>query len=476
MKRTHTLLILGLALPLAAPGAALARTGSLTLGVATSFDAQEQTYDAVVDPDNPDIIIIEERIEEYRALGFTPSVGIVSTGKDDRLELRLAPTFKYDLEESDTDWDANILLAAEKAFSQNWQLRASNSFIRSDYANQLVVDDPEQLFPEEPVDLGDAELADDPGRERYWRNTSRIDSSHSYGDDRSAGIGVDYTILRNESASSTRTEFDRYSLRLSNGHRLNPFWKSLAGFSLVRGEYQEEQRTVREGSEPLNDDLWEYRANIGFENDSFRLNRLLFNVSYTGARYDADDRVESDIYESQLTWRREWSRTWSSALGGGATYYDDGNQDGWGGNGLIDINYRERFSSAGFSLTKGYDVDNFSGSNESSLVDSWDARLRASHQLLESLSIDGQLSYRHEERSFPVLLPSEQDGIFEELRDGYTEERYAAAVGMSYSFLRYYRARIGYTYTEQDSDRPGEDYDDHRVLVSLSWQQEWLRW
>ncbi len=468
MKLCKTMLLLSLALPLSLPDAGLARTGSLTLGLATSYDYQERTNDAVADPDSPGIIITEDSIEEYQSLGLTPSVGIVSAGKDDRLELRLAPTLKYDLEESDTDWDANILLAAEKAFSQNWQLRASNSFIRSDYTNQLLVDDPEQLFPEEPLDLGDPELSDDAGRERYWRNTARIDSSHMYGEDRSAGVGFDYTVLRNESDSSTRTESDRYALRLSNGHRYNSFWKSLAGFTLVRGEF-EEQDNIRPGNiAPPSDDVWEYRANIGIQNDSFRLNRLLLDFSYIGGRYDDDLRTDSDIYQTQLVWRREFSREWSTGLGGGATYYDDGNQDGWGGNGLADINYQNRYSSVGFSLNKGYDVENFSGSNETGLVDSWDARLRATHQLLESVSIDGQLSYRHDDRSFPVLLAGEDDG--------YTEETYAAAVGMSYSFLRYYRARLGYTYSEQDSDRPGNDYDDHRVLVTLSWQQEWLRW
>ncbi len=476
MNLAITSSIILIACTVSLPQTSFARTGSLVLGLSTGYDYQERTYEEWASSEGDEVQPISERKEKTEALGITPSIVIVSEGKDDRFELRLAPSIKYDLEESDTDWDADIILAAEKNVTKNWLLRARNAFIRSDYANELIVADPSQPFATEQLD-GPA-LSGESGREQYWRNTASIDSSHSYGEDRSAGIGFDYTVLRNESSASSRDEYDRYALRLNNGHRYNSFWKSTAGLSVVQGDFEEQepQEAFGELVPAPSDDVWEYRVNLGLENDSFRLNRLLLNYSYVAARYDDDNRFDNDIHQTQLSWRREISRQWSSGLGAGFSYAENGDSDEWGGNGLIDISYQNRYTTTGFLLTKGYDVDNFSGNNESGIVDFWDARLRASHQVLESLSIDGQLSYRNNKRSFPIQLATEDPAVFDSMRDSYTEELYAAGLGLTYSFLRYYSARLGYTYSEQDSDRPGEDYDDHRILVTLSWEQEWLRW
>ncbi len=60
--------------------------------------------------------------------------------------------------------------------------------------------------------------------------------------------------------------------------------------------------------------------------------------------------------------------------------------------------------------------------------------------------------------------------------DKYHDDLYIAGTGLSYTFLQFYTASVDYTFTKLDSDRAGDDYDDHRVLLTLSWQKELFHW
>jgi hypothetical protein len=55
-----------------------------------------------------------------------------------------------------------------------------------------------------------------------------------------------------------------------------------------------------------------------------------------------------------------------------------------------------------------------------------------------------------------------------------TEETYDAGLTVRYGFLRYYTLAASYRYT--DYTAPGDEYDEHRVLVTLTAAQEIFRW
>ena len=103
---------------------------------------------------------------------------------------------------------------------------------------------------------------------------------------------------------------------------------------------------------------------------------------------------------------------------------------------------------------------------------------------MKILLLGGWLGYRYEDRAdpavalarvltsdVPIALADEEDSLEE-----YNKERYVAGANMRYDFSRYYSASLNYTFTHQESERIGDDYDDHRLLLTLSWEQEWLRW
>ena len=463
------------ALLVALPHSSLARTGSMTVGLATSYDYEDRQYDGFLDSEGEEVA---GRTEKTEQVGLTPLITLVSEGQTDRVEIRLAPTLVYDLRDSETDWDADIALIAEKVLSQNWRVSGSNTFLRSDEHSPDFLDITEPDTPA-AASTDDLTTSAELERERYWQNTLATDLFYTYGEEREAGIGLDWTVLREDDSDAVDLDdYDRYALRLTNEYRFNPFWKNTARLALIRGEYPDSSGGATIDAEDFDRDLWEYRAGIGIENNSFRLTSYLLDYDYIGARYDELDPTQVledvDIHSLRLTWRREISQQWSVALGGGPTYVrPDIRDDEWGGNGLAEINFRDRYTTIGLLVESGYDVDDFSGTDELGLVEYSEARLSASHQFLERLTLNGALIYRQESRDLPVTATTDTP---DSIADDTTEDLYAASVGLAYSFLRYYRLGLDYTYSQLDSDLPGDDYDDHRILLSLSWEQEWMRW
>jgi len=72
----------------------------------------------------------------------------------------------------------------------------------------------------------------------------------------------------------------------------------------------------------------------------------------------------------------------------------------------------------------------------------------------------------------PLVLAGDNAGQLEE----YHNDIYTVGAGLSYNFKQFYTAGISYTFIRQDSDRIGQDYDDHRLLLTLSWEKELFRW
>ena len=64
---------------------------------------------------------------------------------------------------------------------------------------------------------------------------------------------------------------------------------------------------------------------------------------------------------------------------------------------------------------------------------------------------------------------------FDEL-EKYHRDRYQAGLGINYNFLQDYSASIIYRYTKQESDQAFDNYDENRLLLFVSWQQDLLRW
>ena len=216
-------------------------------------------------------------------------------------------------------------------------------------------------------------------------------------------------------------------------------------------------------------------------------NPLRLTYNYIGASYDEPLRGDSDIHQARFTWIREYSEQLTSRFGLGPSYEKtEGRDANWGGNGVAELSYQGQHNSLTALVDKRYDVDNFSGTSRRGSVDSWNARLTYTHQPLEDLNLNAYLAYLYEDREDTIVGVSRviaggdenqqiTESEFDEL-EKYHRDRYQAGLGINYNFLQDYSASIIYRYTKQESDLTFDNYDENRLLLFVSWQQDLLRW
>ncbi len=490
MATQKTACTLGLLL-LLTPAISLARTNILTAGLSTSYDYDNQQYERVaVDPQVGTVVTAaDSRDDDTSSLALRPLLRWNSNSQDDQFELRAAPSIRYDLIDSESDWDADFALSYARSLTRAWRISAADAFVRSDSY------DPEgersAYTPATENQNTSPELAANRGRSRYWRNTANAASEYQYGQDSLVRLGFDYEVLRNdESEVLSYEDYDRYVVTFTDNHRYNPFWTTGVEVSFVRGEYDENtvlaapatlDGTILPEADPGlagnlgTSDLWEYHLLTRVENTSFQHHRLGLAYTYVGTAYDEELENDQDIHELQATWRHDYSQRVTTTLGGGPSYIKTESQDAtWGGNGIAALDYRLEHGGLGLAVEKGYEVDNFSGTDQRGVVNFWNTRLYANYQVVEDVTLTGLLEYRHEDREDPTVTSTATPTAT--TLGEYTNEQFTAGGGLTYAFMRYYSAALHYTFIRYESERIGEDYDDHRLLLTLSWEQEWLRW
>ncbi len=453
--------ILGL---LTVPGTSYSRVNSLTGGIGTYFDYSDRSYDAERRDSN-----------DYRAIGLEPMINFVSTSEKDRYQLRASPSIKYDLDNEETDWDSNVLVAADRFVSERWQLRFADTFIRTDYydgntnsASQPV--DPSTGVPE----IYDPTLSTNLNRRRYSRNTLYVASNYFYHEDSSFRMSFNYnTLIYDDSGIDRYNDYDRYAFNLLDEHRFNPRWKTTIDLNYVIGDYDEVPDVILQNNE-LSRDLKEYRLLLSVENDSITHNPLSLTYYFINTDYDSILRDDAYINQVRATWRRDFSPHLYTRLGGGPSYTKvEGSDANWGANGIAELNYLIEHGFLNFTLDKRYGVENFTGDFQRGAVDTWDSSFSFGYQLQQDLRASGSLTYIYQDRSnqFSEIVNENVN-----LPDSYHTDEYIAGAGLAYDFWQFYTARIDYTYINQDSEIPGDTYDDHRIVLTLSWQKELYRW
>lgn len=454
---------------------------SLTAGLSISYDYDKRQYEE------------EDRGDDvYQQISISPLILYeYSPNSFDIYSARIEPSVRYDLEESETEWDYNDLLVTfQKTLTKHWTVDGSNSYLRSDSQESERESSTFETSEQEVSETRDSqtvgpELSDDPGRNRYWSNNLQLGTDYTYKEQSLVHLGFGYSVLRNDSANDNYVEYedyDRYVFNVSNEHQYSIAWITIIDLSYILGEYDEIGTQAEEGADitvdNLSNDLKEYRFSATLENHSFRQDIFSLDYEYIGSKYEEELQNDSDIHQGRLTWRRQYSPQLSTTLGAGPSYEKtEGHDANYGGNGFANIRYRMRNSLISFELEKDYDVENFSGTEERGSVDIWVARLFGNYRLTRNLTIDGRLSYANETREEPIAVTvdaAETDGAV--TIEEYTQERSEAGLGLSYNFLRYYTASMNYSYAIQQADRSEDEYDDHRILLTLSWNQEVLRW
>lgn len=422
------------------------RTNSITLGIGSSVDMDER------DSDNG--------TEDYQKISVSPLFHFQSLGQKDDFQLYIKPSFKNDLESSESDWDANVFVEGNKKISKSWSLGVSNLFVRSDYYGEAVQGGSPQ------GDTETANLSPDEGRRRYVKNTAKINSQHVYGDKKKISINFEYSLLRNkESATRNYDDFDRYSLAIEQDHRVNVFSSVGYGLEYVYGDFEPTNREIAVRDDDAEEDVQEYRGSMFVAVHPDKKNDVIIDYNFNVFTYDTGSN-DSSINNVQLQWKNHCSKRVNTTLGAGVSYIAEENEDAiWGGNGLGGVEYLSKKGSVLFSIEKRYDVENFSGSDQQELLDIWDISVRAKHRLTKKLNTSAKLFYTYEDHDFNSASNS-----------GYTSELFGGDLGFELQFAQYLYASLHYYYLQKESDYKEDEYDEHRVLFSLNWRKEVARW
>ena len=142
----------------------------------------------------------------------------------------------------------------------------------------------------------------------------------------------------------------------------------------------------------------------------------------------------------------------------------------------------KQYEHASYSLQadKRYETQNFSGTEESGLTDTYNVRANMTVQATQALGFDffGRYSWESEMDPQGEYLDA-LGGVPSTTATGdltYDTDVYELGIGMRYSFARWYTAGVKYTYYVSDGQLDTDQYTDHQVLFTLSATKELWHW
>lgn len=463
-----------------------ARETTLTGGISCSYEFNDRTYHLEQD----DNMTAEEaaRTEkekneqnDYNRIRVSPLILLVSESETDLFEIRFNPAIRYDVDDDDYDMDQNFFAGFEKELTKKLSFSVSEQFVSSDYQN-VTWDGLDETTTEDDTDPS---LTTDIGRRKYWKNTAKLSSKYRYGDDRHFGMGLSSIVLRNDedAGQSYYNDYDRSEIFFKNVHRFDVRWKTSFDVKYIQGDFEEDIEDDETATEdPVSRDLQEYRLNATLENNSLRHDPVFFTYGYIGARYDDPLQVDDDVHQGMVKWQHFIDEEVYTIFGVGPSYMTSESDSGsWGVNGIAAYNHQSRHTILNIQIEKLYDVDNFSGNDERGVVNSWVASVKLNHQLLEKVGFFAGSAYTYEDRNYSSNYLENNETTDSSVddtegKDDYHVDTIIGYAGLQYSFMENYSLQLKYNYLYKDSDRNDKNYDEHRVVLALSWQEDLFQW
>lgn len=518
-------------------GEALARQNILIGEISIGYDYQEREYDeqdsrtslAATAGETTDAAAEalrrnnEIREGDARALFATPRFRFSSRETDDLIELSYAPTFTYDDVYSSTDTGHDLNVLAEKNLSKEWLVHASNSYFYgddtvTDYQRRTgpIIDAPEQPSTPAEVGAGATEtvrpLTENYGRREYWRNDLEMRTDYTYAQDSVVSAGYNFGVLRNVSDEvDGYSDYDRHEGIGRLSYRFTRQWNAETELRFVKGIYDEttlttitpgvtatESESTSSGgvavpvtaptitSEEFDDDLEEYHGRLRVNYD-WRAHDVFFGrYAYSTTDYVSTLREDSAIHVLTAGWDHDFSNHLRMTLSGGPTFvtFDESDNE-TGFNAYAGLTWDLVHSAFNASTSYTYEYENFDG-RRTGLAKIWRNELGYEYRFTEAIRARVDAGYEvsdHEEpRTTEEIIviantagESATSSAAAQDHFSYQEDSYDVGLKLTYDFLRYYSLSTSYRYANFQSDAE-QDYDEHRVLVTLTASTELFRW
>ncbi|WP_028581043.1 porin family protein [Desulfogranum japonicum] len=486
-----------MALSLLVGSPAMARQTIISGSVHTGVDYWERNYD----DDAQENATADDG--DKRQIGIGPDIIIVSESIRDSLSFRYAPIIKYDDTNDETDIDHYLSLAATRMLSQRWAVKVNNDFRLSDDpyfsaeefadTSSVITEDMESDSPasegedasqqESEVSQSDVdELSKDNGRSRYWTNNLALKTEYIFSERTLLELGYAFSVLRNESSDDDAyDEYDRHAFSANATYAFNRKWAtSLAGM-YSRGLFDDAENP--EDGSLISDDLDSYRFLYRLAYEPNAKDSYPFLYDFRTTKYENDYRRDTLAHNVSMGWNHAFNQRTQMKLGGGPSYAEAEDLDGeWGYNAYFNLSRTYEHAQLSLSLNKRYDTQNFTGNGDSGLKDTFDAQLRFQQQLTQALGFNVYGKYKWESNLDPqdeYLDAVNRNDISDEESTGdvtYDKNTYEMGVGFDYAFWRYYSVGVKYAYFVSDGDLSSDQYNDHRVMLTLSAAKDLWRW
>ena len=427
--------------------------GSISAG----YDYETRSYDNE---------IFEDQFEgDSREWFLRPEIEIRSLDVHNLIAFRYSPSIVYDQEDDETDIDHFFDLEGEHYIKRNWLVQLSNSFVLSSDPDRFgsafdtpgLEDEPDEEFVPD-------EISQDLGRRRFWTNEIAVGTTYTYVEGSDIGINYAFRILRNEDDDDDSEQFDEF-----DRHEISGLWSYLinpAYFTSINFDY-----TIGSFDTPPGDlsrDLDEYGAIFQLVYQPNVSNSYPLVYSFERTEFE-DERLDTWVHQLTASWTHSIDEQTSFTVGAGPSYADaDGLDPEWGYNAVLQFDKRYQHGSILASLTKEFDTQNFTGSDDSGVRDITDILLEGTYQFTEFLSSNAFVGYTYED----ILNPGGIAGQTDFGDSSNTRDSIFIGGGIAYTFLRWFVASVNYEFTTQDGDLDQDDYDEHRVIAQVTGSKE----
>lgn len=405
-----------------------------------------QSYDSNVD-------LTHENEEGNWYTTLSPSLSISSTGRNDNLIFSYTPGFKVNQTRDDSNLDHDFYLNGDKQFTARLKAGFSERFYKSDDSDYTFAYVPSPETPEfVPEDAADRTLSAKRERNRFWTNTFSVRSAYEFANNSQFLLGYSNRILENK--LSTEDDYKKHNPNAAVDYEFNHAWHGNLSYSYIKGNFD------------ISDDLEEHVAGIGLSHLVNPHDTVSGNYKFSTTHYEGES-VDYSLHDASLGWQRELSAVSSFSVSGGISQLNrDVGSDESAFNYSVDYSRSIKRGSISISGAGGIDETQFSGEPNNTAADDlskyWSVRGGLNYNLLERLTASCNASYR-------------QDDYFERATNN-KEKLYGGGVGMAYGFGRWYSLSLGYSYRRLDSDIDTDDYDDHRLFISVSAAKELMHW
>jgi hypothetical protein len=479
MRKTQILWLVPACIALATGSSASVKTmsGGLSLGYDFSdrqYENQDETSEA-----SESVSSVNSRDDDRSRFVVSPFVRIVSETPRHSAQIEYAPTFFYDVDESENDVNHKLLLDYNRSLTQRWTMSLSNNFINTDDYNSYsptidsTTGDIVSAKPGADAITGDS-LNDTSGRRRYYTNVLNLGSSYLYFEDSTLGFNYSWSVLRNDETDegSNYEDYDKHDVNVFIDHRINSRWKVVASAGYIKGLYDSVDSTEDDTESIESNDTNEYRGSLGVHHELSTHHSLSTTYAYSGSEYESDLETDSEIHDLTFGWGWLVSPKLTLDMGAGPTYSKQDGEDGtWDYNGNFSLNYRMQKGSVGVVASGGRSFDNFSGTGERGTTDYWQVQSNFSYTPYQYTTVSAYLAYRNEDSDQATTVTEDTVSL-----ETITSDEYSAGCSLTYRFFEHYSADLSYGYVRLESDNAEDEYQDHRVQLTLSYENDFLQW